>query len=140
MLVNVNPMPADSATFTSSRRLYLDKDGGVVEEGDPNRVSLLAAAGSPIPLELAVKHGLADKDGKSLMEAGDGEAAERKGKAAKEGDKDEGTDKGARAKEGDKAESQKAAATKAEGTKAEGTKTAAQHGTGHQATAHKSGH
>ena len=45
-------------TFTSDKRLYLDKDGKVVGEDSPDRVSLLVAAGASIPMEKAEQYGL----------------------------------------------------------------------------------
>lgn len=44
--------------WTSNRRLYLDKDGKVVEADDPTRQSLLVAAGGSIPLADAERYGL----------------------------------------------------------------------------------
>ena len=43
---------------TVDRRLYLDKDGNVVEAKDPNRVKLLAAEGTEIPMADARRYGL----------------------------------------------------------------------------------
>lgn len=48
-------------TWTSPRRLYLDKAGKVVEENDPTRASLLVAAGGSIPLARAQELGLLDE-------------------------------------------------------------------------------
>jgi hypothetical protein len=45
-------------TWTADRRLYLDKDGKVVEADDPTRASLLVPAGGTIPLERAQALGL----------------------------------------------------------------------------------
>ena len=47
-----------SNLWTSDRRLYLDKDGKVVEADDPTRQSLLVAAGGTIPLADAERYGL----------------------------------------------------------------------------------
>lgn len=47
-----------SNMWTSNRRLYLDKDGKVVEAGDPTKQSLLVAAGGTIPLADAERYGL----------------------------------------------------------------------------------
>lgn len=45
-------------TWTADRRLYLDKDGKVVEANDPTRTRLLVAAGNTIPIEEAQRLGL----------------------------------------------------------------------------------
>lgn len=50
---------ANRNQWTADRRLYLDKDGKVVEANDPNRARLLVAAGNTIPLEEAERLGLA---------------------------------------------------------------------------------
>lgn len=52
--------------WTSNRRLYLDKDGQVVEDGDPAAVELLAGAWDRIPLQQAQDLGLADTDGNTI--------------------------------------------------------------------------
>lgn len=48
---------------TSSRRLYLDKNGKAVDENDPAAVELFASAGSPIPFARAQEVGLIDDTG-----------------------------------------------------------------------------
>lgn len=45
-------------TWTSNRRLYLNKAGAVVEADDPDRTSLLVAEGGSLPLEQAKALGL----------------------------------------------------------------------------------
>lgn len=47
-----------SNMWTADRRLYLDKDGKVVEADDPSRASLLVAQGGTIPLADAERYGL----------------------------------------------------------------------------------
>lgn len=48
--------------FTSTRRLYLNRDKtGVVEEGDPEAAFLLVAEGGELPHEEAEKYGLTTK-------------------------------------------------------------------------------
>lgn len=47
-----------SNLWTSDRRLYLDKDGKVVEANDPTKQRLLVAQGGTIPLEDAERYGL----------------------------------------------------------------------------------
>lgn len=45
-------------TWTADRRLYLDKDGTVVEADNPARVRLLIAEGGTLPIEQARALGL----------------------------------------------------------------------------------
>jgi ribosomal 50S subunit-recycling heat shock protein len=45
-------------TYTAVRRLYLDKDGKVVEADNPARASLLVNAGGTLSLEDATRYGL----------------------------------------------------------------------------------
>lgn len=52
--------------FTASERLYLNADGKVVGADDPNRVSLLAAEGTSMPIERAQELGLVDADGNAV--------------------------------------------------------------------------
>jgi enoyl-CoA hydratase/carnithine racemase len=47
-----------SNVWTADRRLYLDKDGKVVEASDPDRASLLVNTGGTLPLEQAQALGL----------------------------------------------------------------------------------
>lgn len=44
--------------WTSPTRLYLDKDGKVCDEKDPNKASLLVGEGGTIPQSQAVELGL----------------------------------------------------------------------------------
>jgi pyruvate/2-oxoglutarate dehydrogenase complex dihydrolipoamide acyltransferase (E2) component len=46
------------AHYIASARLYLDKDGKVVDENDPNRTTLLVPAGGRLPIERAEELGL----------------------------------------------------------------------------------
>lgn len=46
--------------WTSDRRLFLDAAGKVVEADDPTRATLLVAAGNEIPLDDAIRYGLAE--------------------------------------------------------------------------------
>jgi hypothetical protein len=62
--------------FVSDKRLYLDKDGNVVEEKDPNRLTLLVAAGGRLPMEQAQKYGLVKADEADAVLTSDGETAE----------------------------------------------------------------
>ena len=52
--------------WTANRRIYLDKRGRAVEEGDEHAVTLLAGAWDRIPMEQAIKLGLVDKDGNTV--------------------------------------------------------------------------
>lgn len=54
-----------SNMWTSDRRLYLDKDGKVVEADDPTRVSLLVAAGGNMPMADAERYGLTGEKAKA---------------------------------------------------------------------------
>jgi hypothetical protein len=47
-----------SNLWTADRRLYLNKDGQVVEADDPTRQTLLVAQGGTIPLADAERYGL----------------------------------------------------------------------------------
>lgn len=51
--------------YVATRRLYLDKDGKVVEADDPTRQSLLVAVGGKLMPEDAQRYGLVDADGKA---------------------------------------------------------------------------
>ena len=48
--------------YIADRRLYLDKDGNVVEEGDPTKATLLVAEGNSLPIERARALGLLDAE------------------------------------------------------------------------------
>jgi hypothetical protein len=52
--------------WTADRRLYLDKDGNVVEADDPARATLLVNAGAALPLDQARALGLVDADGAAV--------------------------------------------------------------------------
>lgn len=51
---------AGNPLYTAPRRLYLDKEGRVVEANDPTRVELLCPAGQTMPLYRAQALGLAE--------------------------------------------------------------------------------
>lgn len=51
---------ANRNQWTADRRLYLDKDGHVVEANDPARARLLVAAGNTISLDEAERLGLTE--------------------------------------------------------------------------------
>lgn len=46
------------APYVATERLYLDKDGKVVKAGNPNRATLLVAAGGTLPEAQARELGL----------------------------------------------------------------------------------
>ena len=58
------PQAHQHGPVVSSRRLYLTKENTVVDENDPDAVTLLATAGSPIPFERAKELGLIGEDNK----------------------------------------------------------------------------
>lgn len=47
-------------SFISKERLYLDADGNVVDENDPNRATLLVGKGGTLSAEQAEKYGLSN--------------------------------------------------------------------------------
>jgi len=51
--------------YVADRRLYLDADGKVVEEGDPNKRYLLVPAGGMLPEARARELGLLDEKAKA---------------------------------------------------------------------------
>jgi hypothetical protein len=51
-------MEVPMAAYTADRRLYLDKNGKVVEANDPTRATLLVAAGATLPEARARELGL----------------------------------------------------------------------------------
>lgn len=69
-----------SNTWTADRRLYLDKNGKVVEADDPGRVSLLVAQGGSIPLVQAEALGLVTVQ-PAVVEAAKAQAAPAENKA-----------------------------------------------------------
>lgn len=48
--------------YKAEKRLYLNSDNQIVEEGDPSAARLLVAEGDTIPLTEARKYGLVDED------------------------------------------------------------------------------
>lgn len=64
-MVNVNPNQ-DGRTYTYDERLYLNKAGEVVGDGDPDKLTLLVAAGSSISFADALKYGLIDAEGNEI--------------------------------------------------------------------------
>lgn len=53
------------AAYIANRRLYLDKDGKVVEANDPTRATLLVGVGGALPEARARELGLIDDEGKA---------------------------------------------------------------------------
>lgn len=83
-------------SYTSDKRVYVDKAGKVVDEKDPARHSLLVAVGGSIPMETARAAGLlseespdASPEAEGASELGEGaidakeESARIQGKATK---------------------------------------------------------
>lgn len=68
--------------FVSEERLYLDKDGNVVGDKDPNKLTLLVSAGGTLPYDEALKYGLVKDEGnggageEEVVEDEDEEAAD----------------------------------------------------------------
>jgi hypothetical protein len=60
--------------FVSDKRLYLDKDGKVVGDKDPNKLTLLVSEGGSIPFETAEKYGLTKVE-EAAVEEEEGEEA-----------------------------------------------------------------
>lgn len=56
---------ANKNDYVADRRLYLDKDGNVVEAKDPKKTTLLVAQGNTLPEEVARKHGLIKEEAES---------------------------------------------------------------------------
>ena len=48
------------------RKLWLDAEGNVVEDGDPTAATLLASEGKRLPIAEAKRHGLVGEDGKLI--------------------------------------------------------------------------
>ena len=71
--------------FTSDRRLYLSKEGKVVEHDDPNKSELLVAEGGSLSHEDALKYGLVDEEGNTVEKKAEGES-EPAGEQANGGD------------------------------------------------------
>ena len=58
----IGTMPKVNGPYTATERLYLDRDGKVVKEDDPNRASLLIAPGQTMEGDRAVELGLMDAE------------------------------------------------------------------------------
>ena len=54
----IEPDPTPTKRVKLDRRLYLDADGAVVEEGDPKAAFLLGGKGAEIPYTRAVELGI----------------------------------------------------------------------------------
>ena len=68
--------PAGNPSWTSDRRIYLDAAGNVVEANDPNKLTLLVAAGGTMPLAEAKRLGLVAPEPAESAEAPQGDAPE----------------------------------------------------------------
>lgn len=68
--------------YVADRRLFLDKDGKVVEENDPTKASLLVGVGGTLPYDRAQALGLIDYEEKvTIKERPDAVANKLRGKA-----------------------------------------------------------
>jgi hypothetical protein len=56
--------PDMAGPYIANRRLYLDKAGKVVEEGDPTKATLLVHAGGMVPMDRARELGLIEEKAK----------------------------------------------------------------------------
>lgn len=77
-----NPASANAA-YVANERLYLDRDGNVVKEGDPSRVELLVGVNGVLPRDQAARYGLiedapAQQDEPTTLGAGTAETAAAK--------------------------------------------------------------
>jgi len=61
MLIGSTNANGNAAMWTADRRLYLDKGGKVVEEGDLNQNELLVPAGGVLPMARAEELGLLEQ-------------------------------------------------------------------------------
>lgn len=68
---------ANANEWQADRRIYLDKDGNVVEHNDPNKLSLLVAEGGFLSLEDAEKHGLVTKGKKGAKAKAEEKSVEK---------------------------------------------------------------
>lgn len=59
--------------FKADRRIYLDAQGKVVEEGDPARATLLIAAGQTMPIADARRYGLVVDEAPAPADGPDGD-------------------------------------------------------------------
>jgi len=69
-------IPNMAGPYIADRRLYLDKNGNVVEEGDPNKATLLVHQGGILSRDVAERYGLLNDGGKA--KAGPAENKQRK--------------------------------------------------------------
>lgn len=94
MLINSQTIMAKvPALFEVPERTYVDADGNAVSASDPKRLTLVAAAGTRIPMAQAQSLGIADDDGnaveiskakkKKAPEAENKQAAKPENKSAK---------------------------------------------------------
>lgn len=75
--------------FIASERLYLTKDGQVVGEKHPDRLTLLIASGQSMPRERAISYGLVTEDGQIIEREADIEIDENQTTNAQSVDEDE---------------------------------------------------
>lgn len=68
--------------YIADRRLYLDEDGNVVEEGDPRKRTLLVHEGGTLPYERAQALGLIEEKAQAAPAENKQRAAAPENKAA----------------------------------------------------------
>lgn len=68
MLTIIRPEAANKAQWVSDRRWFLDKDGNLVGDKDPRKLTLLVASGGILPLDVAARYGLTGVKGKPVAE------------------------------------------------------------------------
>lgn len=77
LTLDLDPKPAPQ--WVSNRRICLTAEGALCEADDSAANTLLVAEGGSIPLDVAVRYGLANLDGSTIQTA---TAEEKKPKAA----------------------------------------------------------
>lgn len=84
--LTITRITKETPMYTSDRRLYLTRDGRVVEDGDPEAHQLLVGAGGQITAEMARQYGLPEQKPQDAEPAAE-EAAEPKAEAKPAGGK-----------------------------------------------------
>lgn len=76
----------EDGMYTAAERLYLDKDGNLVREGDPTKASLLVGVGGQLSDEDAARYGLLDAPAEKAKSAPTENKAVSKAPANKSGE------------------------------------------------------
>lgn len=58
----INSLTGSEPMWSSNERYYIDNQGNICEESDPNCQTLLVAKGGSIPLRVAEKYGLVNRE------------------------------------------------------------------------------